>query len=41
MILFPEWLVQIIIIGALIATGAGMLILLTLLFRDWKSGKIW
>lgn len=41
MILFPEWLVQIIIIGSLVATGLGMIILLSLLYRDWKDGNIW
>ena len=40
-LVFPEWIFKSIIYGALFLTGAGMVTLLALIWRDYKNGSIW
>lgn len=41
MLLFPQWFVEWLIIGALGGTAAGALALAALLFYDWRRGDLW
>ena len=41
MILFPESLLHVGIVGALILTGVGAVTLLILLVRDYKKDEVW
>jgi len=41
MTLFPETLLHVGIVGALILTGIGALTLLILLVRDFMKGEVW
>ncbi len=41
MILFPENLFSLLIYGALIWTGLGGLVLITLILKDFISGNVW
>ena len=41
MTLFPEIVVSILIIGALVWTALGGVLLLVLLYRDFKNKTIW
>ena len=39
--MFPEWLLKLLIIGALTATGLSVLALLVLLLRDYLRSELW
>ncbi|HXV76817.1 MAG TPA: hypothetical protein VD788_10935 [Candidatus Polarisedimenticolaceae bacterium] len=41
MTVFPEWFFNALILAALILTGLSAAGLLSLLFRDWKKGRLW
>lgn len=41
MILFPLSVLQVLVYAALAVSALAPLILLTLLYRDWKGGKLW
>ncbi len=41
MLLFPQWFVEWLIIGALGGTAAGALSLATFLLYDWRKGDLW
>lgn len=41
MILIPEIVLSIIIYLSLLMTGAGAVVLLVLLVRDWKKKQLW
>jgi hypothetical protein len=41
MLLFPQWFVEWLIIGAIFGTAAGAVALATLLFHDWRRGDLW
>jgi hypothetical protein len=41
MLLFPVWLLQILIIGGLVLCGAGAVALLIFLILDKRSKQIW
>lgn len=41
MILFPPFLVTALIVGALGMTAAGFLLLLSLIWRDFRNRTIW
>jgi|GEM_PF-4622074 hypothetical protein len=39
--LFPKFIVEILIYAALVGSGLGMVTLLLLLFKDFKKRRIW
>lgn len=41
MVQFPESFITVLIVGALILCGASSIILIGLLIRDHKGGKVW
>jgi hypothetical protein len=38
---FPESIVALLIYGSLVLTGLGALLLLALIYKDWKKGELW
>ena len=40
-LVFPELIFKSIIYGSLLLTGAGMITLLVLIWKDFKNGSIW
>jgi hypothetical protein len=40
-LLFPQWFVEWLIIGALFGTAAGAIALAFLLLYDWRRGELW
>ena len=41
MIFFPQGLVSALVYGALTLTALGVIMLLSLLVRDFKAGRLW
>lgn len=41
LLLFPQWIFSAIIYGSLILTGAGLITLIVLIWKDYKNGSIW
>jgi hypothetical protein len=41
MIAFPEWFVTALIWLALIWTGAGVVVLIGMIVKDWKDKSVW
>jgi hypothetical protein len=41
MLLFPQWFVEWLVIGALCGTAAGAVTLAALFIYDWRRGELW
>jgi len=41
MVIFPKWLITILISGSIAMTAVAATTLIILLIRDYKGGKIW
>ena len=41
MLVFPQWVVEWLILGALGGTAAGAVVLAVLFFHDWRRGELW